>query len=288
MTSVNFEVDDYSNRNKGLGGSDAAIALNLSPFKKPLQLWKEKTGRATPYDISKNPKVKMGHVLEPVIVKMYEDQKRFKVDADPGTVYHPKYPFMFGHADGLIADKKRILEVKTASNPKSWESGVPEHYRIQCMHYCMIYDYYEADVAVLINGSDFRIYRLNFTDADFQWLVEGELKFWNKVTSNDWGEPIEKTKPIETNDSEIIGFYNQLLDIKGKIKLLTTQKGDLEDCLKELMGSNDTLTNEAGDILATYKTQTANRFDTKAFKADNQNLYERYVKQVESKVLRFK
>lgn len=33
-------------RNRGLGSSDAAAAIGLSPYKSPLELWLEKTGRS--------------------------------------------------------------------------------------------------------------------------------------------------------------------------------------------------------------------------------------------------
>lgn len=250
---MDFAVNNYKERNKGMGGSDAAAALGVSPFKKPMQLWKEKTGRVQPYDISRNAKVQWGHKLEPVIVKMYEEQTGKTVDTDCKTVYHPKYPWMFGHADGLLVEEKRGFEAKTASDPKKWRDGVPEHYRIQCMHYAAIYGYYHWDIAVLINGSDFRIYKLNFTNEEFDWLIKNEKRFWDCVC-------LDK-------------LCNQVLEIRSKIKTLNEEKGILEESLKELIGESDVLLGPDGITLATYKESERKMFDSKALKADNESLY---------------
>ena len=39
-------------RQLGIGSSDAAVAIGLSPYKCPLSLWLEKTARKAPEDIS--------------------------------------------------------------------------------------------------------------------------------------------------------------------------------------------------------------------------------------------
>ena len=39
-------------RQKGIGGSDAAAVLGLSPWKSNVRLWEEKTGLREPEDIS--------------------------------------------------------------------------------------------------------------------------------------------------------------------------------------------------------------------------------------------
>ena len=39
-------------RQRGIGSSDAAAAVGLSPYKSPLTLWLERTGRQLPEDVS--------------------------------------------------------------------------------------------------------------------------------------------------------------------------------------------------------------------------------------------
>ena len=51
-------------RRKGIGGSDAASVLGISPWKSNVQLWKEKTGIAEPEDISDKEAVRFGKESE--------------------------------------------------------------------------------------------------------------------------------------------------------------------------------------------------------------------------------
>ena len=61
-------------RNQGIGGSDAGTILGLNPYKKPYELWLEKTGAKEPEDISEKEAVKAGVYLEPVIAQWYTDE----------------------------------------------------------------------------------------------------------------------------------------------------------------------------------------------------------------------
>ncbi|MFQ2833206.1 YqaJ viral recombinase family protein, partial [Aeromonas caviae] len=58
-------------RKLGIGSSDAAVAVGLSPYKCPLSLWLEKTGRKEPEDISHKEAVLWGIELEPVLAQVY-------------------------------------------------------------------------------------------------------------------------------------------------------------------------------------------------------------------------
>ena len=51
-------------RKAGIGGSDAAAILGMTPWKSPYQLWLEKTGEVEAEDISTKEVVHFGHVLE--------------------------------------------------------------------------------------------------------------------------------------------------------------------------------------------------------------------------------
>lgn len=47
-------------RQQGIGSSDAAVAVGLSPYKSALSLWLEKTGRKQPEDLSSKEAVLWG------------------------------------------------------------------------------------------------------------------------------------------------------------------------------------------------------------------------------------
>ncbi len=282
-----FAVNDLEQRNKGIGGSDAGAIMGVSPFKKAKALWMEKTERKTPYDLSKNKKVQMGNIMEPVILKMYAESKGFEVEEDHKTHYHPEYPFMFAHIDGWVPSRERVVEIKTASNPKPWDlHGVPDHYKYQCMHYCAILGVYTADVAVLINGHDFRIYNLQFTDEDFINLINKETEFWQCVENDEWPELGDEEPPIETNDIEAIDLCKRIRELKDREKTLKDERSALEEGLKLIIGDHNVICDEVGNELATYKVSFSSRFDSKLFKNENEALYNRYLIEKEVRTLR--
>lgn len=72
----NLSRDDWlAVRKTGIGGSDAAAAVGLSPYKSQLELWLEKTGRdaglVTPDPQDTKEPVYWGTLLEPIVAAAY-------------------------------------------------------------------------------------------------------------------------------------------------------------------------------------------------------------------------
>lgn len=184
-------------RKQGIGGSDAAIILQVCPYKDIYQLWEEKTGRRESEDISSKPAVHWGNVLEDVILKEYARLTGHEVSACDKTHSHPDYPWMLGHIDGKIEGQSKILECKTAgyNAKKDWgqpgTDQVPLHYLVQTQHYLAVTGCEAADVAVLIAGSDFRIYTIKRDEGIVKHLIEQERKFWEEHVLKDIEPAIE-------------------------------------------------------------------------------------------------
>ena len=54
-------------RRMGVGGSDVAAIMGLSPWRSPIEVWADKTGRAEPEDMSGKPWIEWGNLLEPLV-----------------------------------------------------------------------------------------------------------------------------------------------------------------------------------------------------------------------------
>ena len=65
-------MTDTADRRAGLGASDAPAALGLSPWKTPLELFLEKTGRAAP--VEEKLSMRIGRALEPVVLRAFVDE----------------------------------------------------------------------------------------------------------------------------------------------------------------------------------------------------------------------
>lgn len=142
-----------------------------------------------------------GSLLEPVIRQEYADRTKRIVRVPGAMLHHPRYQFVIAHVDG-VTDDKRLFEAKTSRTSLDWgPSGsdqVPEHYLLQVQHYLAIVGYAVADVAVLIGGSDFRMYEIE-ADAELQEMILwGENDFWNHVQAGTPPDPdFERTDTVE-------------------------------------------------------------------------------------------
>jgi putative phage-type endonuclease len=120
-------------RGNGIGSSDAAAAVGISPYKSPLELWLEKTSRQPAPDLAANDAVFWGTTLEEIIAKVYAERTGTKVRRLNAVLQHPEYPFMLANLDRVVqhpTDGNGILEVKTAGlfSAPQWEEGVPDSY----------------------------------------------------------------------------------------------------------------------------------------------------------------
>lgn len=172
-------------RNGGIGSSDAAAAIGLSPYKSPLELWLEKTGRKPATDLNQSEPVFWGSTLEPILARVYAERTGNKVRRVNAVLQHPNHPFMLANLDRAIG-ADGVLEIKTAGHHSAvfWEDGIPEAYQCQVLHQLAVTGRTWADVAVLIGGQDFRIYRVECEDDKVAALIEREAAFWQRVDTD--------------------------------------------------------------------------------------------------------
>lgn len=142
---VDNRTDWLKARRKGIGGSDAASVLGISPWKSNVQLWEEKTGIAEPEDISDKEVVRFGKESEAAIRRLFElDFPQFHVDYDEFGMKanEPDCPFIFATLDGELTDRngrKGVLEIKTTEirrsiDWKKWSGQIPDYYYAQIVH----------------------------------------------------------------------------------------------------------------------------------------------------------
>ena len=193
-STTNMTRDEWlAIRAKGIGSSDAAAAIGLSSYKCALSLWLEKTGRQPSEDLSNKEAVVWGTVLEPVVAKMYAERTGRKVRRVNAVLQHPEHAFMLANLDRevITEDGTGVLEIKTAGfySAQLWEDGVPVAYQCQVLHQLAVTGHAWADVAVLLGGQEFRIYRIERDDDKIADLIQREAQFWSCVTNDQQPEP---------------------------------------------------------------------------------------------------
>jgi putative phage-type endonuclease len=255
-------------RRTGIGGSDAAAVLGISPWTTPYRVWAEKVGEPIePIEVTEE--MRWGSLLEPLILHRYMETTQ-RLMSHPGFVRHPKFAWLIGNIDAASAGEDyRIVEAKTARTWQGWgepsTDEIPEHYLCQVHHYLIVTGAPLADVAVLIGGSDFRIYTVEPDPAIHADLIEREAAFWDRVQKREppdpisaddaqrrWGrvsrigqvsadqetiEAVERARALQ----KAIKNYGEALD-SGKLAIMSA-----------LADRGDTLVDSDGNVLATWK-----------------------------------
>lgn len=127
-------------RRKGIGGSDVAALLGISPWRTARDLFYDKLNIAVVEDHEDNwVALEMGHLLEPLVAKIFQHRTGYKVYQIKKMFQHPKYPWMLADVDYFVElpdGTTAILEIKTTNyNAKdNWwldgEETIPAYHSI--------------------------------------------------------------------------------------------------------------------------------------------------------------
>lgn len=191
-------------RINGIGASEAAAVVGLSPYKSNVELWEEKTGRRKAVDISDKPYVQYGKEAEKHLRALFAlDFPQYRVDYDEFGMIRNNLdcPFAFATLDGALTENDRhgVLEIKTTEIMRSgqwdeWNNRIPQHYYIQVIHQLLAtgYDFailkaqikYQKDGQPAAAIRHYLIERSEEVETDIQWLAEREKVFWNCVVND--------------------------------------------------------------------------------------------------------
>ena len=294
VKTVNLSHADWLRyRTMGIGGSDVSVIAGINPYKSAYQLWLEKTGQTEPAE-SENEYTHFGTVLEPVIRREFMERTGLKVRQKHMLLQSETYPFMLANLDGVINlnGEMCIFEAKTASAYKldEWQSGIPPEYMLQVQHYMAVTDTKKAYIAALIGGNHF-LYKLIERDNEIiSKIIAMEKCFWEVNVLGGIAPDIDGTRATteyfnsKYNVSnglavklpeELISEceeYNRLAD---EIDRLTSAKDAVCNRIKNVLKENET--GFAGKYKISWKQVVSAKFNTTKFKADNPELYIKYL-----------
>lgn len=281
-------------RKNGLGGSDAAVVLGISPFKSSLELWYEKANDV-PESEKETEASYWGKQLEPIVRDEFSARTGIKVYQESFILQHAKYPFMQANLDGYVYDSVYgtcVFEAKTASAYKAsdWADGVPEEYYAQLQHYMAVTGYKGAYIAALIGGNHF-VWKFVERDKNYiQELIRKEKQFWKHVQDGT-EPPVDGTKVTteflnelyphaeEVEVLELPEDTQQWIDLYFSAKESETKaKADkclAENQLKALLQNRGKAV--LGHITVCWPEIVSEKFDSKQFKIDEPEMYEQYM-----------
>ena len=201
--------------------------------------------------ISGNPRFE----LDPAEVEA--EQTSFTVRRVNYVLQHPEHYFMLANLDRVVRTpegESGILEIKTAGfySTEQWEESIPIAYQCQVLHQLAVTGHAWAEVAVLIGGQDFRIYRIERDEEKIQDLTEREAQFWQMVQQDQqpepdgssdaanalsWLFPRDDGQTVDLSDSpEFNQLFGELLRLRQQKEAVEQQESQLKQRLQATLG----------------------------------------------------
>jgi putative phage-type endonuclease len=245
-------------RRNGIGSSDAAVAVGLNPYKSPLELWMEKTGRTPMQEVrpgQDDPRY-WGTLLEPMVATAYQARTGHKVRKLNAVLQHPTFPYLLANIDREIVGVPgvQVLECKTAGEfgSRLWKDGVPEYVQLQVQHQLAVTGKEAADVAVLLCGQQLAIHRIARDEDVIARLIVLETRFWECV-ENDTPPTVDGSESSARALRQLYQGNDTSLDFTGDeglgqtFEALVITKAELEAKEQEAERLKQTIQQAMGD-----------------------------------------
>ena len=273
MTQTEDRASWLNERKSGIGGSDVAAILGLSPWRTEVDVWLDKTGKAN--DEPPSEAMRIGTELEEYVARRYCEQTGREVRNHNKMIH---VGCRLGNIDRLVVPEgakiaalkgeirtDTLLECKTSST--DWPDGVPLYYQAQVQHYMGLVPCIEhADVAVLhLVHKAFAVHRIE-RDKD-------AIDEMSKICEEWWAKHIvngEKPSPRSELDCKKLWFRSsaksvvaddkveeevmKLKDVSSRIDDLEKMKKALRDSICSSMGDADELVDQSGNRLVSWKS----------------------------------
>lgn len=233
-------------RRAGIGGSDIAAVLGVSPWQDAIDVFFDKRpdlalecGYLAP--TVEGDAVDFGQYVEEPIAQLYCKKTGHKVRRRNVRFVHKSAPWLAANIDRDVVGLRKGLEIKSVNwrvAPAWGESGsgdIAEYYLPQVHQYMLVMDYDSWDVAALIGGAtDFRVFHVERDREMDEIILDTSRDFWlNHVEAGvppsiDWTAAIapEVIKRVYTlvNDQEVtlpagsLHIHESFVELSAKAK----------------------------------------------------------------------
>lgn len=317
---------DY--RKKGIGGSDLAAIMGVSPFATIRDLYNDKVGIEPVIEEEESNWVakEVGNRLEDLVAEIFSKKTGLEVFPVRKMFRNPLYPFMLADVDFFIRfpdGSFGILECKTCNyNAKDkWaDDAIPINYLYQVRHYMAVMNMNKAYIACLYgnNENEFVMRSIERDLYEEDEIIEQETYFWKeyvekKVEPPYAGKPdlvlasirryggyADKDMPeinISSLESHRLEKYLSLSEEKSQIekrkKEIEAEQRALSVPFVELMGQGckAVLDDGANRYRITYnptRRTQVGKEQMEKLKIQHPDIYEEYTKTIESRTFRIK
>jgi len=259
-------------RRLGLGASDIAGILGISPWASPWSVWADKAGLLPPEP--ENEYMAAGRWLERAIGPWFEDETGLTVAGEQTWCTHYDHAHHRCTVDGFVheaqtatlTERLGVIEIKVTGPGKRWEH-VPEHYQAQAQWQMYVTDSDNAWVAVLM-GRRLDIHELARDQADISFMVGAANRFWTDHVLT--GTPpatdghdatlraLAEVYPTADPDKAVevrAGWVQHWRDAKDAVKAAKAWEAEESNAIKAHLGDAEEGT-VAGQRVVSWRNQT--------------------------------
>lgn len=324
VDTENLSREDWLGfRRLGIGGSDAAAIMGVSPFCTKRDLYYDKRGITPAMDEEESNWVakEVGHRLEDLVAEIFSKKTGFRVFPVRKMFRHPLYPFMLADVDFFIdfgGGTYGILECKTTNyncQDKWANNSTPVNYEYQGRHYMAVMNIYKVYFACLYGNNEDEFF-IRYMERDLELeedLIAEEEYFWNdnvkmgveppytekadlvlESIRKHYGPADKDADKVNLNRKHKVGI-ERYLELKEQKSKLDQESKKLEEQMKESyaeiveeMGVSCTgvLKDGSTEYIVTYNPAYRTGIDKKGLeklKVQHPDVYDDYVNTTESR-----
>jgi putative phage-type endonuclease len=274
-------------RGQGIGASEIAAVLGLSPWSSPWEIWARKVN---PFGMARDDgdrgrveRMRWGLLLEPAISEEWETRTGLRLLHRQVRFAHPDTDGVcFATVDGLAADHDDaepadclgVVELKTTGD-RRWDQ-VPDHYQIQVQYQMACVRLPTAWVACLHAGQRLSLWEIEADPAVQAALIDAARAFWARHVIPQIPPPVDGTaataqalrdtyqaaRPratVDLDDAVALAVSN-LREIKKQQADLEDKRALAEQQIQAALGEAEDGTYN-GATVVTWRAQQARNID---------------------------
>ena len=241
-------------RKSSIGGSDAAVCVNMNPYSGLLTLYADKKGLSSEKETSEA--MRLGTDLEKYVAERFTEKTGKKVRNDYAMYADDDYDYLTANIDRKVVGENAGLECKVMSSfhGYNFDNGdIPPHYYCQCQHYMSVMGWDMVYLAILVLQRGLSVIEVKRDDDFIKSLREAETAFWTTYIEQDrMPEPdgendfdtLKELYPKGYKDSEITipGLDRMIVQYKALKEVSDDYKEQVEKCkakICQLLGKNE-------------------------------------------------
>lgn len=272
-----MRTSDLGDRTSYLGATDIAAIVGVSPYRSPLDVYREKVEGVTS-EVSHV--MRWGLLMEDAICQEAEGARGYRLVRRNEAV-HPEHPFIRIHPDRLVVGQPGLFDAKSTWDHGGYgepgdddpESGrlaqVPPHVRVQMTIYTGVLRRKWADVGVVRYRPPLALYRVNHDPALYVACVGEAVRFWHEHIVAKVPPPVDGsegyqryltdrfpkddgTERVATPEQSLL--VEELAAAKAAESAAKKRAELAQQRIEEVMGEATALLSSAGKV--TWKQQT--------------------------------